>query len=85
MLVSGLGRHAMAAFVLLTLVVPATGRAQIPGREGNTWDWRHHQPTRAGVQRRERAAGVAQSPSQQKALNGRVKRLGKQLLGNRPG
>jgi len=77
-------RRKMAVLALLALLVPATGWAQIPAREGNTWDWRHHQPTRAGVQRRERAAGVAPSSSRQKALDGQVKQLDRQLLGHRP-
>ena len=77
-------RRAMAALALLTLFAPAAGRAQIPTREGNTWDWRHHEPTRPNVQRRERAAGVAPSRSQGKALNSQVERLDLQLLGNRP-
>ncbi len=78
-------RRTMAAFALLMSFAPVAGRAQIPTREGNTWDWRHHEPTRTNVQRRERAAGVAPSRSQRKALNSQVERLDRQLLGNRPG
>jgi len=77
-------RREMTVLALLALLVPATGWAQIPAREGNTWDWRHHQPTRAGVQRRERAAGVAPSSARQKALDRQVKQLDRQLLGHRP-
>jgi len=77
-------RRDMAVLALLALLVPATGWAQVPAREGNTWDWRHHQPTRAGVQRRERSAGVAPSSSQQKALDGQVQQLNRQLLGHPP-
>ncbi len=75
----------LRAIALLVLLLPAAGQAQTPAREGNTWDWRHHQPTRAGVHHRERSAGVALSPSQRKALNKRVNRLGQNLLGKRPG
>ncbi len=82
---SGSIHRTTAAFALLMLFVLAMGRAQTPAREGNTWGWRHHQPTRTGVQRRVRAAGVAPGPSQQKALNGQVEQLDKQLLGGRPG
>ncbi len=75
----------LRAVALVMLLLPAAAQAQIPAREGNTWNWRHHQPTRAGIQQRERAAGVALRPSKQRALNRRVKRLGQSLLARQPG
>ncbi len=74
----------MTVFALLMLLVPTIGRAQIPAREGNTWGWRHHQPTRAGLQRREHTSGIAPSPSQRKALDQQVERLDRRLLDKEP-
>lgn len=80
----GLIRRRTAAFALLMLLVPTLGWAQTPAREGNTWGWRHHQPTRAGIQRREHTSGVAPSPSQRKALDQQVERLDRRLLDKEP-
>jgi len=79
----GLTRR-MTVFTLLMLLVPTIGSAQTPAREGNTWGWRHHQPTRAGIQRREHTSGIAPSPSQRKALDQQVERLDRRLLDKEP-
>jgi len=79
----GLTRR-MTVFALLMLLVPTIGSAQTPAREGNTWGWRHHQPTRAGIQRREHTSGIAPSPSQRKALDQQVERLDRRLLDKEP-
>jgi hypothetical protein len=51
-------------------------RAQdAPTRNGNVWDGRAHQPT-TGVRQQERAAGVAPSEQQQRALDRDVEQLG---------
>ena len=54
--------------------------AQIPAREGNTWDWRDHQPTQGQVQQNEQAAGIAPTQSQQDSAAATVDQLYKQLL-----
>lgn len=51
-----------------------------PSRQANTWDWRHHQPTEAGVEQNEQAAGVASSPARQQSSAAAVDHLDRQLL-----
>jgi hypothetical protein len=57
--------------------------AQTPAREGNTWDWRDHQPTEGQVQQNEQAAGIAPTQSQQDSAAATVDQLYRQLL-NKP-
>ncbi len=58
--------------------------AQVQTREGNTWDWRDHQPTEPQVQQDERAAGVAPTQSEQDSAAATVDQLYRQLLQNKP-
>jgi hypothetical protein len=70
---------AVLSFALLA--APAAGLAdQVPTREGNTWDWRDHQPTEAQVRRQEKAAGIAPTPSQSASDASTVDRLYRQLM-----
>jgi hypothetical protein len=70
---------------LALFAAPAVALAQAPGqvpaREGNTWDGTDHQPTEAQVQREEKAAGVAPTPSQKDSSAATVNQLDRQLLG----
>jgi hypothetical protein len=43
----------------------AFAEEQTPARTGNIWNWRDHQPTETQVERDEKAAGVAPTPSQE--------------------
>jgi hypothetical protein len=43
----------------------AVGQDHVPIREGNTWDWRHHEPAPSLVNRDEQAARVAPLAAQQ--------------------
>ncbi len=67
----------LAAGILLA----ATSAAAEPmPRNGNTYDFTHHQPTRAGVMRREHRAGVRAPPAQVKRNARTVQRLDRKLL-----
>jgi hypothetical protein len=68
------------ALALALLAAPATTFAQsgVPTREGNTWDWRDHQPTEAEVLQKEKAAGLA--PSQKDSNAATVDELYQQLM-----
>jgi hypothetical protein len=70
-----------AVLTFALLAAPATGFAdQVPTREGNIWDWRDHQPTMAQVQKQEKAAGVAPTPSQGASDAATMDRLYRQLV-----
>lgn len=69
----------IAALLLSAAALPAG--AEPPARNANVWNGRAHQPTRDGVQRRERAAGVALSPRGQAAKDAELDRLSHQLGG----
>jgi hypothetical protein len=51
-----------------------------PSRDANVWGWHDHQPTQAEVVQRERAAGVAASPSQRDSAGATVDELYRQTL-----
>ena len=48
--------------------------------EGNIWDWRDHQPTEVQVEQNEKAAGIAQTPSERESASATVEQLYRQLL-----
>ena len=70
---------------LWSLVV-ALGCAAVPAgahtaaREGNTWDWRKHEPDPARVRREERRDGLI-TPQQAPRQNRKVEGLANKLLG----
>jgi hypothetical protein len=70
--------------VLALSATPAFAAAQDapPTREGNTWDWRHHEPDPSVVHRDEKAAGVAPPSAQQEKANDQVESLYRQLMQN---
>jgi hypothetical protein len=68
------------AFALLAAPMAAFSHTGVPTREGNVWDWRDHQPTQAGVSRKEKAAGIAPAPSQQESSAATVDELYRQLM-----
>jgi hypothetical protein len=51
-----------------------------PSRDANVWDWRAHQPTQAEVVQREKAAGIAASPSQRDSSDAALEQLYRQAL-----
>ena len=61
------------------LLSAASAAAQIP-RNGPEYGFRDHQPTHAGVMRRERRAGVAPPPAQMRRSARSVQQLDHQLL-----
>ena len=77
-LVRVLAAAAVAVAVPFFAVAPAVAES-VP-RNGNVWDYKAHQPTRAGVRRRERRAGAAASPAQARRNAGEVQQLDQQLL-----
>jgi hypothetical protein len=79
-----------ATFALLTAQAPAYAQSEVPlgnvpVRNGNVWDWRAHQPTEAGVSRKEKAAGIAPTPAQSRSNSTAVEELYQQLLHRPPG
>ncbi|MCK8787602.1 hypothetical protein M0638_24860 [Roseomonas sp. NAR14] len=64
--------------LLLALACALPPRPVAAQANGNTWDWRHHQPD-AGVAARERDAGVAPAPQVDRRLDQEVERLARQL------
>ena len=82
---------ALALAVALLAAPPATlGQTPAPSRDApsrdapsraaNVWGWDDHQPTQAEVVQRERAAGVAASPSQRDSAGATVDELYRQTL-----
>jgi len=72
---------ALALTVALLAVPAATfGQTPTPSRDANVWGWHDHQPTQAEVVQRERAAGVAVSPSQRDSSAATVDELYRQIL-----
>ena len=71
--------------VIALLALPAAHTwAETATREGNIWGWRDHQPTEAVVQRNERAAGIAPTPSQSKSDAAKLDQLYQELLHRSP-
>lgn len=68
------------AIALLIAPVAAFAQAQTPVREGDTWNWQDHQPTELQVQREEKAAGIAPTPSQQASDMATLNEIYRQLL-----
>ena len=66
----------VAAAILLTAVSAAAQTR----RNGPEYDFRDHQPTHAGVVRRERRAGIAPSSAQVQRTARSVRQLDRQLL-----
>lgn len=79
-------RFPTIAMAVALLLPPATTLAQTgaPTREGNTWDWRDHQPTKTEVSRMEKAAGIAPAPSQNASNTANVEALYQQLMRRQP-
>jgi len=67
----------LAAAILLASAAGAS--AQTP-RNGPEWDGKNHQPTQAGVSRREDQARVRAPPAQQQEVKRTVDQLDRQLL-----
>ena len=60
----------------------AASQNDVPTREGNTWDWRNHEPVPSEVQKQEQSQGVALPGAQQKKENDDVESLYRQLMKN---
>jgi hypothetical protein len=65
---------------LFAAPVSAFAQAKPPTRIGNIWGWQDHQPTETQVQREERAAGVALTPSQESSEAATLNEIYRQLL-----
>jgi hypothetical protein len=68
------------AGALLAAPVTAFAQAQPPTRVDNIWDWHDHQPTETQVQRKEKAAGIAPTPSQEASDAATLRQIYRQLL-----
>jgi hypothetical protein len=78
-------RSRIALFTALALSVApafAVGQDRVPTREGNTWDWRDHEPVPSEVSGDEQAAGIAPPAAQQEQANKDVESLYRQLMEN---
>ena len=62
------------------MLLTAASAAAQPRRNGPEYDFRDHQPTHAGVVRREHRAGVAPPPAQVRRNAESVQQLDQQLL-----
>jgi hypothetical protein len=58
----------------------AFAQAQTPTRIGNIWNWQDHQPTETQVQRDEKEAGIAPTPSQKSSEAATLDQINRQLL-----
>jgi hypothetical protein len=67
-------------FALLAAPAAAFAQAGVPAREGNVWAWRDHQPTQDDVSHKEKAAGIAPTPSQRDLDSFAVDELYQQLM-----
>ena len=77
---SALNALAITGLAGLLLLASATGvLAQAP-RNGPEWGGKDHQPTEAGVIRREDQAGVRAPPTQDEQNARAIEQLGRQLL-----
>jgi hypothetical protein len=72
---------AILAVALLAAPVAAFAQAQPPTRIDDIWNWHAHQPTETQVQREEKAAGIAPTPSQESSDAATLSRIYRQLLG----
>lgn len=70
----------VSAVALLCLPAVAMAQGAPPAQIGNRANGRDYQPTPAQVAPREKAAGVLPSPDKQKAVNGDLERMDKDLL-----
>lgn len=67
-------------FALLAAPATAFAQAGVPTREGNVWGWRDHQPTKSDVSQKEKAAGIAPTPSQRDSDSAALDELYQQLM-----
>jgi hypothetical protein len=67
-------------FGLLAAPAAAFAEAGVAAREGNVWAWRDHQPTQDDVSQKEKAAGIAPTPSQRDSDSVAVDGLYQQLM-----
>src|SRR5947209_2727391 len=75
-------RSLIALLIMLALcATPAFAEEDsAPIREGNTWDWRHHEPVPSVVHRDEQAARVDPTTVQQEKATDDVESLYRQLM-----
>jgi hypothetical protein len=71
--------------VLAAAAPPGFSAAQrdVPTREGDTWDWRDHEPDPSMVRQEEKAAGITSSSPQRQKADDEVESLYKQLMQDR--
>jgi hypothetical protein len=68
------------AVALLAAPVAAFAETQTPTRIDSIWNWHDHQPTEVQVQREEKAAGIAPTPSQEASDAATLNQINRQLL-----
>jgi hypothetical protein len=68
------------AVAVLAAPVAAFAQAEPPVRVGNIWNWNDHQPTETEVQRQEKAAGIAPTPSHESSDTATLSQIYHQLL-----
>lgn len=75
-----LARLLTASALAVPFLAAAPGAAAPVRRNGNIYDFKAHQPTRAGVARHERRAGVTAPPTQVRRNARAVRQLDQHLL-----
>jgi hypothetical protein len=75
-------RVALLAAIVATPTL-AVAQGGVPTREGDTWNWRDHEPVPSVVIGEEQAAGVAPAPAQQERTTGEIESLYRQLMESR--
>jgi hypothetical protein len=68
------------SFALHAAPAAAFTQSGVPARDANVWAWRDHQPAEADISQKERAAGIAPTPSQRDSDSVAVDQLYQQLL-----
>jgi hypothetical protein len=68
------------AIALFAAPITAFAQTETPTRVDNIWNGRDHQPTEAQVRQKERAAGIAPTPSRDAAEAATLNQINRQLL-----
>jgi hypothetical protein len=73
-------KNLAAATVALLLFVVPSAIAQQTDRNGNVWNGKDHEPNPAAVQSKEKAAGIAPSPTEQQRQNALIEGQARNLI-----
>jgi hypothetical protein len=63
-----------------TMILGAVAALTLGIRAANIWGWQDHQPTETQVQREEKEAGIAPTPSHESSETATLDQINRQLL-----